>query len=213
MKRLIDYFTKRYFERQTKPKGFDDLEYKFVDSDGRRYFVWKEILEMPLERKVKLDESQMELSRMMTGEEMLKFLDLQYKLIDECVNDPNKRGENLAALMMQNKEIRMRSELLFHREIFVSMIACITVREDEHADKFDAEIHSQKVEQFMKDTETGLAFFLSKSGLSKLIPYIDKLGDDLPTLLEREMKKLKELNGSRTFGQVFGNSETTGKDT
>jgi len=213
LKRLLNYLTKLYFERQSKPKGFDDLEYKFIDSEGRRYYVWKEILDIPLSRKPHLDKAQMELSRMMTGEELTAFLDEQKELIEGAINEPAKRAKNLAAIMMQNEEIRMRNELLFHKEIFIDLIACITVREDEVPERFDQEIHDQKVKRFMDDSETGLSFFLQKSGLAKLIPYIDELGDDLQTLVAREVRKLEIMNGSRSSARTYGSKETNGKDT
>ena len=213
LKRILNYFTKLYFERQSKPTGFDDLEYKFIDSNGKRYFVWKEILNIPLSRKPHLDKAQMELSRMMTGEELNKFLDEQKQLIEGAINEPALRAKNLAAIMMQNEEIRMRNELLFHKEIFIDLIACITVREDEIPERFDQEIHEQKIKQFMDDTETGLSFFLQKSGLSRLIPYIDELGEDLETLVAREVRKLEIMNGSRSSGRTSTDSKTSGKDT
>lgn len=213
MKRLLNYLTKLYFERQSKPKGFDDLEYKFIDSNGKRYYVWKEILDLPLSRKPHLDKAQMELSRMMTGDELTNFLDKQKELIEDAINEPSKRAKNLAAIMMQNEEIRMRNELLFHKEIFIDLIACITIREDELPERFDQEIHSEKVKQFMDDSESGLAFFLQKSGLSKLIPYIDELGEDLATLLEKELRKLEIMNGSRLSDRTSGDSVTNGTDT
>ena len=212
IRKISDYFTKRYFERQTKPKGFDDLEYKFIDSKGRRYFVWKEIMDIPLSRKPHLDKAQMELSRMMTGEELGQFLDKMSELSTKAVEEEIGRGKRLAQIVTLCEEVKMRNELLYHKEIYVDLIACITVREDEDPERFDVQVHTEKVDQFMDDSESGLAFFLQKSGLSKLLPFIDELGESLPTLLEREVRKMQEI-GSLTSGLLSRDSETSGKDT
>ena len=160
-------FLKMVFDEQSKPVNFDLLEAKFVDSNGKKYFKYKDDFDIPILRKGKLEQLLQELRSGISGDELGMFLDAMDKSL-------NKGQADVAKIGFIITEMRDRKELLLHPDILFEMVTVLYIREDENPALIDEEIHVEKYNQFKKDSQGGLYDFFYGAGLKRYIPYLKK---------------------------------------
>lgn len=158
-KELIDY----YVREQVKPPSFNDMEFRFIDSNGARYYGFGKNMTMPAMRFGKMQEYIMWMSAGLTGSELDSLLDVA----DKAVLDGLVIPKNAAKISVVSSTIRERKGMVLHHELIVNFIAVQLVREDESITDFDNEIHMAKVDQMLKDAKH-LGFFFRLPELSKL---------------------------------------------
>jgi len=169
---LKPLFLKYYFNEQSKKDGFESMGKSFIDSNGKQYYSTINDFDMPYERTKALEKAVMRLRSGLSEEEHDLILDT----IEKALNSGKK--SELAVIGHCVIEMRKRKDLLLHPEIMFDIAALRYIREDEKPYIVDPEIHRQKVKQFIKDSEGGLYDFFYKAGLSKFIPYLEKLEID-----------------------------------
>ena len=132
-----------------------DLEYRFHDSDGKVYFGFTESLPLPLERWGKARDF---LHWMNTGVSPDEFTELVNNAEKNWISYI-KTGKNASKIGYIFEELKSRAQMTIHTELLYNYLAVQIVREDEDPLTFNAEIHSQKVEQFKKETADGNHYF------------------------------------------------------
>ena len=162
-----------------KPKEHAQLEYCFTDLNGINYNRYAKNTAIPVERYGKIMEYQMWMSSGLSSAELDKLIDAAEKAIGDGIKKDTKNISKVGAILYQMRE---RKNMVIHSELILNFVAVQVIREDENPEKFDAEIHQQKVEQFKKEIAAGNshAFFFNL-GLSKL----NSLYDMSPSEWER----------------------------
>lgn len=163
---------KIYYSDQPKTHGFDRMEKCFVDSNGMQYFKYKEDFDTPLERVRQFERILNELKAGISDENLKTFLDE----MEKCLNGGKKT--EIAKIGFLVTEMKNRRDLVLHPDLMFDLVATLYIREDEEPAEINKTIHSQKIEQFKKDSREGLYDFFYRAGLSKYIPYLTKLESD-----------------------------------
>ena len=195
----IPYFRRQIllikFENQSKPNKFESLTECFIDSNGMRYYKYMNDYDMPIVRFNKLSLLLMELTNCFTGEELDLFLDAIDELFIEAFEKEGKSKINvLSKIGYYIKEAKNRKKILLREDILFGMISCLYIREDQDATKWDEEIENQKIEQFKKDSSTGLYDFFYNAGLTRYIPYLKDMKYGLEKYLQEVRLKIESLN-------------------
>lgn len=164
-------FLALYSHEQDKPIGFEKLEKRFVDSEGRQYYGFPDNLPLPLERYGMSNEMLMWMSAGLTNKELEKLVSLG----DEAIVSGLKVGKNAAILGWVFHEIKLRANMVIHTELLYNYLAYLVVREDEKVDVIDKEIQQQKVDQFKKETGNGNSYFFFRSPELKNLTWLWKL--------------------------------------
>jgi hypothetical protein len=176
-----EQFHKLVFLSQAKPNDFDKLEFVFVDSNGKRYFRYMSDMEAPIPRLKAFEMKFKELTAGISRETM----DLIITAMESALKETDGRGHmkpNIAMIGHLITEMRNRKENLIDPEIMMEMVAYLYIREDENPALIDEDIHSQKVKQFFKDSQTGLYDFFVAAGLSQYLPFLKQSGADWETI-------------------------------
>ncbi len=195
-------FLKFAFDEQSKPVDFNNLETIFLDSNGKKYFRYKDDFDIPILRKGKLEQLIKELGYGISKDELTMFLDAMEKALDKGQADVAKIGFIIT-------EMRDRKDILIHPDILFEMVTTLYIREDENPAVIDEEIHAEKYEQLKKDSQGGLYDFFYTAGLTTYIPYLTKLKDDWNLYLE---KARAELETQRSFiSEKMWEKESTSK--
>lgn len=157
-KGLIKYYVKS----QNIPYKYSDLEYRFTDSNGKRYYGMPEKMSISEDRWAKLQEFLIWLSNGLTAESLNMLLDKADKHLEDGVVKmaENKRPNaiKLAAIM---NEIRTRQDMIRPNELLYNILAVQLIREDEDPMLFNNKIHMEKVIQFEDERELGNNFFFA----------------------------------------------------
>lgn len=196
LKLLYKYFPESFhklvFEAQYKPKGFEALEFAFVDSEGRRYYKYMSDFELSIKRLGAFEMKFKELQMCLSADELTAVIDA----MDVALKAKDKRGlmsPDIGMIGHLINEIRNRKENLVHTDIMLQMAAYLYVREDETPEIVDDDIHTQKVKQFTKDSETGLRDFFLTAGLNKYVPYLEQSGYDWDEIFSTQKAKIQGL--------------------
>lgn len=135
----------------------ENLILAFTDLDGNGYYKFSKSLELPISRVAKLLEYMMWLHKGVTKEEYLSALEIAEKGIEKGISD----GKGLAKIGFVLTELKNRTELVLHDELFYNILAVQHIRHDESVTNFNNEIHLQKVEAFKKLDSLDDSFFLN----------------------------------------------------
>lgn len=140
---------------QRKPLGFEHLEYRFMDSNGKKYYGFHKDYPLSTPRFGKMRDFMMWMVQGVNPEEFEGIINTINKSWVETL----KSGKNHARVGLLVEELRMRMRMTLHEDLLYQFMACQWIREDESPEKFDESIQNEKVAQFKKDTESGNTYF------------------------------------------------------
>ena len=135
----------------------DNLVLAFQDLDGNGYYKFPKGIEMPLSRLAKVQEYLMWMSRGVSKEEYHRALDIA----EQAMNNGIKDVKGMAKIGFVLAELKERSNMVIHDELFYNVIAAQLVRQDESVTEFNNEIHMQKVAAFKELDRLNDTFFLN----------------------------------------------------
>lgn len=182
----------------SKRKDFAKTEYVFTDSNGKRYFKYSNEFDMPIKRQGKL---QIFLSEWKIGLDE-KDYDLCLQSMDEALRGVGKTltdelriaGQpDLTAIGFLITEMRNRKNLVVNNDIFMKMVACLYIREDQSPDIWDAELEMEKVKQFEKEAAGRLWDFFYSAGLTKYFSFLNDIKGSYAELAEQARIKAEAL--------------------
>jgi hypothetical protein len=181
-------FLRFAFDSQAKPIDFENLEMKFIDSNGKKYYSFSNDDDIPLLRKGRLETHLKELQMGLSSGNIDEILNYMERALNKG------QSPDIAKIGHAIVEIRNRKNLLIHPEIMFNLVSVLYIREDETPGKIDEEIHAQKVDQFKKDSQGGLYDFFYNSGLSVYIPYIESLKNDWMEFWEAQKARVEAFS-------------------
>lgn len=171
-------FHKLVFESQRKPVNFESLELVFLDSNGKKHYQYPSEKLMPIFRKGHMEKCFMEMSMQLHSKELRPIIDA----MEKALNRHDKQGAMSPDIVMMGfliTEMKNREQMLVHEEICMDLLAAMFIREDENPEKFDEEIHAQKIQQLTVDSQGGLRDFFYGEVLSKFTPSLSGSSEEL----------------------------------
>lgn len=135
----------------------ENLTLAFTDLDGNGYYKFSKGLELPISRIAKVQEYLMWLHKGVSVEEYISAIEIAEKGLEKGIAD----GKGLAKIGFILTELKNRSKMVIHDELFYNIIAAQIVRHDESVTDFNNDIHLQKVEAFKKMDKMDDSFFLN----------------------------------------------------
>ena len=194
-------FIKLAFNTQSKPKGFEDMEWCFIDSNGKNYYKHIKDDEIPIIRKLYLCLFDGELSAKVNGRELLLIGDAFRKAAYGAVEAKTnlERHPHLQNIILLVEEIEKRHSMILHLDLMFDIISVLYVREDEDPALFDKDIHNQKVNQFKQDSAGGLYDFFYQGGFAQFMPSFKDMRKDFPAYLNESEAILKGTENLLSF--------------
>ncbi len=135
----------------------ENLTLAFTDLDGNGYYKFSKGLDLPISRIAKVQEYLMWLHKGVSVEEYISAIEIAEKGLEKGIAD----GKGLAKIGFILTELKNRSKMVIHDELFYNIIAAQIVRHDESVTDFNNDIHLQKVEAFKKMDKMDDSFFLN----------------------------------------------------
>lgn len=154
-------FIKLYIE-ETKPKGeLKDLEYRFTDSNGLKYYGYTDKLSMSFDRFAYFNEFYTWWSNGLSDQNLSELLDMADKALENgIIKMEGGKRVNVIRIGAILSEIRIRKDMTKSLELVYNILACQLIREDEDLFTYNVRIHQDKVKQFKTEVENNNAFFL-----------------------------------------------------
>jgi len=167
-----------------------EMEFSFMDSNGHRYFRYTDDLNMPMVRKGVVNEFMTKLTICLTDKELGEYLTIMKACHQELLTAGKLVSKPFAIIGYYLTEMEERKNMRIHPELCFDLCATVFVREDEkETDKYDWRIHEEKVEQFKRDSASGLHDFFFISGWQEYIPY----AFSSPTDLRNSVNSMKPI--------------------
>lgn len=165
---------KKYIDKlkNKKPKDVNIYQYAFTDTNGKKWYRLKNLADYNIVRLAKQKEFFTFLSAAISAHELDKILDEMEKAIHKGLSNPREAAK-VAVLVSQ---LRDRRKYCVHTELFLNIIACDLLREDEdliskkrgNIIPFDEAIHEDKVKYLKEVAIRNPDFFLSLNEYKQL---------------------------------------------
>ena len=154
-----------------RPEGFTGMQHAFTGLDGKAYWTWMDLTDMPPVRKKHIERC-LRMADAGIGE---KTLDELCTMIETYIMEGVKAGSNdirnkaLAKATQIVWELRRRPTDILPEEVWYDLCAIFAVREDEDARAFDPAIHQEKLLMLSSAGRAGHDFFTGLPELRKVL--------------------------------------------
>lgn len=174
-----------------KPLSIKDLEFAFVGLDGRKYYHFKDMNNLPLDRFAyrKTILAWMDLG--LNKKEITDLIATGREALYTGLKGNSKASSDIGFIF---NEMEYRGDMVLHTELLYQFIAVHYVREDESPDGLDATIQMQKVESFKKEvSEKGSSFFLTMPELKFLYKLTEMSESEWTTFWHESLVKQQAI--------------------
>jgi len=157
---LID-LKKELAQGAFRPKGFEGMEFAFLDHEGREYYSWPKAENMPAIRIKVWEHALAIIDAGMGKESTAKFSELLQATAHEIVQAKSLKAAQDKAVKVAviAKELTFRRTQIIPEDAWYLMAAVCCARQDEEAYGFDPVIHEQKMATFKSAARSGDPFF------------------------------------------------------
>lgn len=176
-----DELIKYYVSSQNKPANFENLEYRYTDSKGLKWYGYKDETDTPLDRVRHQQKFYLWFVSGLTDNTLNRLLDYADTILEEGIKNNKQRITLIASIF---HDIRIRHEMVRPHSLIFEMLASQYVREDENPGVYDQEIQDEKVKELDFQHEIGNFFFLKTEEYKRL--------RHLSTMSEEEWKEYTE---------------------
>lgn len=153
---------KFHSKTQNKTIGLHSLEYRFMDSNGVKYYGFPSTDLISVDRFKHLENYINYMANGLTPKRLDEICDNMDKLILEGLERRSKgKHMNVSELGANVYEIRTSKEMIIPSELIYNVICVQLVREDETPGVYNHKIHMEKVAQCKKELDNENSFFLS----------------------------------------------------
>lgn len=184
------------YENQIGKEYKPQLTYVFSDLGGYKYYKFNNELELPLTRKGKLDMMMTELDAALSHKELSMICDGIEKSLQNIVNDVKQRVrvDELSKIGFFVREIRDRKQSILHPEIFINILSCVYIREDENPAAWDDRIFQEKVKAIKEEMESEpLRPFFQSQPWKEYMPFINISPDKLKDFMQEQQSRITAL--------------------
>lgn len=161
-----------YLSEQNTPVTLKELSYAF--STEKKYYRFPSSMALPVPRYGKLQEYLMYMSARLTAENIDLLINKGIEVIENGIKNDNGASK-VAAILHQLGD---RNDKIIPHQLIYNFLAVQYVREDEDPKVFNNEIHMEKVDDLMANSDN--SFFFRLPELKKLL--------NLTTMSETEWK-------------------------
>lgn len=180
-------------ERNNNNYDFSQLEYRFTDSDGKKYYGYNDKLTMSFDRFSQLNDYHIWWSNGLTERELHVLLDVAEKALENGIVKLEKgQRTNVLTISAVLNEIRLRKDMIKHTELIYNILAVQLVREDENPLLFNNDIHLKKVDQFKKEVLNNNCFFLSMNEFKMLFNYVTMSEQEYQNYVKESKEQAKK---------------------
>jgi hypothetical protein len=178
---IIDKIVKLHLKQQLKKEGFQEMEPIGCDSNGKRYYSWKDLEELPKSRANQLQNFAVFDDMKMTVENLFSLTDTIIEINHKLATEANQkiRTRLHAQIGALCAEMQWRSTEDTPIDIIMNIAAVLAVREDENPAKFSRIIQEEKVKQFGTEEGEGNFFFLNHRAIQALKPSLIMSAEEL----------------------------------
>jgi len=190
MIRLIYWLFKKSFDRiyyksQEFGNPMDNMEYKFTDSNGVKYYHFPNLFNMPWPRWEMVQKILLEIEAAMPGKDSKAFREGLLKAFnDSHIKTGKAKDEAIAFGGALFHEWGVREKGIVFQEALFELVAATLIAEGEDPLIWDITKQKEKAVQFEKDAESGLGAFFLQVSISELIPYLKLSDAELTALLK-----------------------------
>ena len=177
LKSLANLFYKKYpemfaelvFNDRPALEQFSLMDFQFI-CNGKKYYRYKDDLNIPLERKSQLDILLIELSTQVEGRDLDIWIDAMQKALAGSLEG---RPSDLAKIGFLLTQLKSRKDGLFHQDITFALIAGQYIREDEKSWVWNQALQNEKIKDLRDEFENEgkLYDFFVQAKVSDLIPF------------------------------------------
>ena len=162
---------RKFAAMQLRPKGFDGMILAFRAPDGRAYYTWPDLSNLPAIRTKQLERTMIWMDARTTGKTLEEFGEDQAKALAAiCAeNDKSKRWTLSTKLGALYQELVMRGSNVIPEDLYYDLAATLAIAEDENPSGFDGTIHQRKMDMMKESARDGAAFFLTLPILKSLL--------------------------------------------
>jgi hypothetical protein len=188
---------------QNKPIGFDELEYSFIDLQGKKYYSFPEATALPIERLAKMEEYKVYMSSGLHNQAITEITDYMQSILEKIVNSgidnevKKNSSKNIGDLGMLIRELKERQKTFIPIEIYYAFLAIQLVREDENPYVFNNSVHNSKIAALMDLNEQNGGFFFGQRESKQLQSWLNMSETEWSEYWENSMEyhriKLKAL--------------------
>lgn len=203
---ILKLFNRR--RKIQKRSDFAQMSLRYTDSEGRKYYSYDHDLSIPIHRGVEIQKVLMEIGAGMAKDE----LEAAHKFIEDNIDHVINTGKlaDLANSKFILKELRKtRKEIVVHEYLYFKLVSLTLIREDEDPSVIDNEIIDVKINVFKKESQGKRYVFFYGAGLSKYIPYFEKLKEgwtEYCSKTEKRSRAVKEMLDLISSGQELSTS-------
>ena len=157
---------------QKKPQLIKDLVFVGVDSEGKKYYSWEKLENIPRNRYIAIEQTNMYIDNKISPANLsslsLAIIEVNQALIRE--NDPKKIALLHAQIDALASELTFRQKYAIPSQVLVALASIVTIREDEDPSVYSETIQTEKSETFAREMNIGNCFFLTSPIFKALIP-------------------------------------------
>ena len=178
---------------QNKPMGFDELEYSFIDLQGKKYYSFPEATALPIERLAKMEEYKVYMSSGLHNQAITEITDYMQSILEKIVNSgidnevKKNSSKNIGDLGMLIRELKERQKTFIPIEIYYAFLAIQLVREDENPHIFNNSVHNSKIAALMDLNEQNGGFFFGQKESKQLQSWLNMLEPEWSEYWENSM--------------------------
>lgn len=185
-------FIKLYQEECRPKSNFANMEYRFTDSNGKKYYGFTDEMAMSMDRFGYWEEFMIWWSNGLSEKIMHEYLDVIDDAIEQGILPKKDRDKNkfspAVIIGVVSKQIRSAKDMSKPYDLVMNMLACQLIREDEDLLTYNKAIQKEKVKQFMEEVENDNAFFLNFSEYKHLFASTITSPEDYLTSIKESQK-------------------------
>jgi len=191
----------------------EPIELAWIDHTGMEYYQFADPMNTPCLRGLNAITFFRELQMMTTREHLEKevaFLTEQVKKAKASLSGENGKI-NLVKTIEALNEIeavqvfrKERMQMLFAPDLAYKLASVVFFDQSENPYQYDAEYGKKKIARWKENEEIG-AFFL-REPIVRLMPYMEQLGENIPTysmtamkILEKQFEKVSAVKSKKRF--------------
>ena len=179
------------FNKQSKPKGseFAKMQFKFIDSEGKKYYRYYDDFDIPVMRFEQLQIKLREIESRISNEHLDKWIEV----IEKILSKGDKQKAAIEAIQMIGT-LKQRREVLYEEKLLMQLVCILYIREDQDATIWDEEIEKYKFERLKADQTGGLRDFFIMAGLNEFLPSLKDMQSGWEKFLENQKQQIEAFD-------------------
>lgn len=177
---LYRRWERQFYESQKGEDWRKDCAFAFMDSDGKKYYRYRDELKVPIVRMRTVQQILREIQNRISDIDIELFLDnVKGELYREAPQQ--QRLENIGRYIGMLED---RVQQLAPPELLMRLVCAMYIREDQDPGVWSEDIENAKYERLMADSKGALGVFFSQAGLQEYLPHPENIQRSVQEVLE-----------------------------